>query len=157
MTDPQPVATTAPTKVCPRCGVQAQTAEDRCPSCGKKYKRRIFLKVALGIVVGLLVLIVGCAALIGGAADEVDEQLKQEQNEHSITNTQARSVSLGTTRGAIESRFGRPEDIQEGQTSGLGSDSCIYYNVRNGEILDSWQFCFDGAGADGTLSGKNRY
>jgi hypothetical protein len=157
MTDGGPTPVTAPTKVCPHCGAQAQTFDKRCPHCGKKYKRRTFLKVALGIVGGLLLLIGGCAALIGGAANEVDEQLRKGQNEHSIINSQAKAVSLGTTRREIEARFGRPEDIQEGESAGLGSDSCIYYNVRGGEILDTWQFCFQGAGKDGRLRGKNRY
>lgn len=146
-----------PTKVCQRCGTQAQTAGDRCPGCGKKYKRRIFLKVILGVTAASLLLIVGCAALIGGAANEVNKQLEKAQNEHAISHAQARSVSLGTTRGQVEARFGRPEDVQEGQNAGLGSDSCIYYNVANGELLDSWQFCFEGAGANGKLTGKNRY
>jgi ribosomal protein L40E len=28
-----------PTKVCLRCGVQSQTGADRCPACGKRYRR----------------------------------------------------------------------------------------------------------------------
>jgi len=155
--DSEPVAFTPPTKICPHCGAQAQTIDKRCPNCGKKYKRRIFLKIVLAVFVGGLLLIGGCAALIGGAANEVDKELKKQQSEHSITNAQARSISLGTPRREVESRFGRPGDVQEGENAGLGSDSCIYYNVRNGDILDSWQFCFDGAGRNGTLSSKNRY
>jgi hypothetical protein len=157
VTDPTPPAQAVPIKVCQRCGTQAQTAEDRCPGCGKKYKRRIFLKVMLGVTASCLLLIAGCALLIGGAANEVNQQLEKAQNEHAITNVQARSVSLGTTRGQLEARFGKPEDVQEGQNAGIGSDSCIYYNVENGELLDSWQFCFEGAGASGKLTGKNRY
>lgn len=157
MTDAGPNPTTAPTKVCPHCGAQAQTFDKRCPHCGRKYKRRTFLKVTLAVIGGLLLLIGGCAALIGGAANEVDKQLRKEQNQHSITNAQAKSVSLGTTRREIEARFGPPEDVQEGESTGLGSDSCIYYNLKGGEILDNWQFCFRGAGRSGELTGKNRW
>lgn len=32
-----------PTKVCFRCGVQSQTGADRCPACGKRYRRRNWL------------------------------------------------------------------------------------------------------------------
>ena len=60
----------APTKVCPHCGTQAATTEKKCPSCGKGYKRRTGLKIFAGIVLAGLVLIVGCALLIGGAVDE---------------------------------------------------------------------------------------
>jgi len=30
------------------------------------------------------------------------------------------------------------------------------YNVKGGEILDQWQFCFGGAGKSGKLTTKNR-
>lgn len=45
----------------------------QCPACGKGYrkKNRTVLKVLLGIVVPVIVLAVGCTALIGGAANEV--------------------------------------------------------------------------------------
>ena len=61
---PAPAATpqpTVPTKICPHCAVQSQTASDKCPNCGKKYKVKIkkrggCLRVVLGII-GLLVVI----------------------------------------------------------------------------------------------------
>ena len=30
----------APVKVCPHCGAQAQTVDMKCPNCGKKYKKK---------------------------------------------------------------------------------------------------------------------
>lgn len=113
-------------------------------------------KVVLGVLIGGLLLIGGCVALIGGAANEVDKELDKEQNENAITNDQARSVKLGTTRAEVEQKFGKPESTQESENEGLGADTCIYYNVKGGEVLDQWQFCFGGNGNQGKLRNKNR-
>jgi len=104
----------------------------------------------------VIVGVVGCAALVGGTANEIDKGIQKEQNSNAITNKQARSVKLGTTRGAVESKFGPPKSDQESTNEGLGDDTCIYYNVKGGEILDQWQFCFGGAGKSGKLTTKNR-
>ena len=138
--------------------MQGQTTEDACPNCGKRYKRknRTFTKVLLGVLLAGLLLIGGCIALIGGVATEVDEELQREQNANAITNQQARGVELGTTRREVEERFGPPKSDQESENQGLGEDSCIYYNVRGGEALDQWQFCFEGSGKNGKLRSKNR-
>jgi uncharacterized protein HemX len=114
------------------------------------------LKVMLGVVLGGLLLIGGCVALIGGAANEAEKELDKEQNENAITNKQARSVKLGTTRAEVEQEFGPPKSDQESTNEGLGDDTCIYYNVKGGEILDQWQFCFEGSGQSGKLRSKNR-
>jgi hypothetical protein len=114
------------------------------------------LKVALGMVLGMVVLVAGCAALVGGAANEVDKELKREQNANAITNAQARSLKLGTTRAKVEQRFGAPRDTQESENAGLGKDSCVYYNVKGGKTFDSWQLCFEGDGTAGKLRSKNR-
>jgi Domain of unknown function (DUF4352) len=64
-----------PTKVCPHCGTQSQTASDKCPNCGKKFgkppkRRGGCLRIVGGITVGLIVLIVLIAALSGGGDEE---------------------------------------------------------------------------------------
>jgi hypothetical protein len=107
-------------------------------------------------LIGGLILVIGCAALIGGAADEALEGIDKEQNRNAITNGQARSVKLGTTRAEVESKFGKPKSDQESENAGVGSDTCIYYNLKGGELLDQWQFCFGGKGKQGKLTGKNR-
>jgi len=112
--------------------------------------------VLLGALLAGLILIIGCVALIGGAANEVSNEIDEEQNRNAITNEQARSVKLGTTRADVEEQFGPPESDQESSTEGLGDDSCIYYNIKGGEVLDSWQFCFEGSGTSGKLRSKNR-
>ncbi|CAB4940394.1 unannotated protein [freshwater metagenome] len=42
---------------------------------------KTIVKIGLGIVLGFVLLIGGCAALIGGAASEVDKQMKEEAKE----------------------------------------------------------------------------
>lgn len=55
----------APTRVCPRCATQAQTAGSSCPHCGSSYvKQRMSRKAIAGIL--LIVLLVGATA--GGMA-----------------------------------------------------------------------------------------
>jgi len=115
-----------------------------------------FLKVLLGVVVGGLLLVGGCTALVAGGANEVSKSITKEQNKNAITNEQARALKLGVTLGQVKAKFGKPKDTQESTNEGLGSDTCIYYNIKGGQILDSWQFCFDGAGSGAKLTAKNR-
>lgn len=72
---PPPVQFPVPWKTCPHCRAQAQTLDSRCPHCRKSYKNRTVLKVLLGLTLIGLVFVVGCAALISSAADEVDKEL----------------------------------------------------------------------------------
>lgn len=77
----------APTKVCPNCGTQAQTASDKCPNCNKKYKKKgKALKILL--ILGLLFLLGlgGCVALVGGAANEVSKSIEEDENKPGGTN-----------------------------------------------------------------------
>lgn len=46
----------------------------------KPKKSHTFRNVVLGIVVGSIVVVGGCIALIGGAANEVDKELKKDAN-----------------------------------------------------------------------------
>lgn len=114
------------------------------------------------IVLGTLIVLgiggcVACAAVIGGTAKEIDKSITDELNKNSITNEQARQIEIGATRREVEQTLGPPQDTQEGQSEGLGNDSCIYYNVRDGGLGDQWQFCFDGDRQDGKLRNKQRY
>lgn len=71
MTTPEGPGFTAPTKVCPNCGAQAQTLEDKCPNCGKKYKQKKgggCLKALLLGIVGFIVLIVIIVVAAGGGS-----------------------------------------------------------------------------------------
>lgn len=73
----------APTKVCPNCGVQAQTLDDKCPNCGKKYKQKkshTVRNVLLGITALFVLFVGGCAVLVGTAANEVSNDLEEDAN-----------------------------------------------------------------------------
>ncbi len=112
----------------------------------------LFVVGALAVVVG----VVGCAGVLGEAANEVEEELREKQNRNAITDEQALGVKRGTTRGAVESRFGPPKSDQETSTDGLGDDTCIYYNAKGNRAFRQWQFCFEGSGPSGRLTNKNR-
>lgn len=101
------------------------------------------LKVALGILLACVILIGGCAALIGGAANEVQE----ESDRSAITRQQYREVRTGDTKAEVEAKLGEPTSANEFSTDVEGLDqpvgsSCIYYG-RKGELLAGYQFCFD--------------
>lgn len=70
MTAPDAPSSNVPTKVCPHCGVQSQTAADKCPNCGKKYRQRSrgggCLRTLLFGIVGIIVLIVIIVVATGG-------------------------------------------------------------------------------------------
>lgn len=71
----------APTKVCPNCGAQAQTLDEKCPNCGKKYKQKkshTVRNVLLGIIALFILLFAGCTALVGGAANEVSQGIEED-------------------------------------------------------------------------------
>jgi Protein of unknown function (DUF2510) len=143
--------------------VQGQPAPQAPPpaQAGTPKKESNLLRNCLIAAVAVLLLaglaIGGCVALIGGAADEVGDEIEKSQNRNAITNTQARQLEIGTRRSVVEERFGPPENTQEGENEGLGRDSCIYYNIKGGSIGDQWQFCFEGSGRNGKLRSKNRY
>lgn len=152
-----PVA--GPTKVCPHCGTMSQTTAKKCPNCGKGYKKRTALKVFLGICLLGLVGIVGCAALIGGAANEVSKQLDAEQKAHAITRAQYDSLKIGMSESAVTAKLGKdPENKQEFESKSFVGDepsnsSCIYYNKSGGSFGDVYQLCF----TEGKLDAKNSY
>lgn len=154
----QPPAFQAPQKACPHCSAVSQTLDERCPNCGKKFKKRTLLKVLVAIAVVGMLFIAGCAALIGGAATEIDEELDKQQNQSAITQQQFKSLKMGTTQKQVEKKFGPPADSQEmeSEISELdveSSMSCIYYNREGGSFGDMFQLCFD----DGKLNSKNAY
>lgn len=155
MTEPQEV--TAPTKVCPNCGAQAQTLGKKCPHCGKGYKKRTLLKVFVGLCVLGLIGIIGCAALIGGTANEISKQLSEDQEKSAISTQQFKSLELGMTEQMVRKQLGKaPQDRQALESEGILSNepvtsTCIYYNQAEGEWLDTYQLCFE----NGRLTSKN--
>lgn len=118
------------------------------------------IKVMLGLILGSVVLIAGCAALLGGAANQV----QKESDKTAITPAQYSSATTGViTRREVEARFGTPQTSDEVQAEGVQgipdsdfSQACIYYN-REGELASLYQFCFDGTGGGAKLQTKASY
>jgi hypothetical protein len=111
------------------------------------------LKITLGILLAVVVLIVGCTALIGAGVNEA----QKDSDKTSITVAEYESVKVGpggNSRDRLVSRFGEPSSAQEvkGEVPEAGLD-CIYYN-REGEFASIYQFCF---GADGRAETKSSF
>ncbi len=111
------------------------------------------VKIFLGVVLAGVVLIVGCFAIVGYGIDEGVKEVERDQNRNAISNREARRVKIRTSKEDVIAKLGEPRNTQEGENEGLGQDSCIYYNLRGGEVLDSWQFCFD---SRDRLTSRNR-
>jgi hypothetical protein len=117
------------------------------------------MKIALGLILGAIVLIVGCTALIGTAADEAIDELDREQRAHAIPKSAYDRMRIGMTEKQVVATAGkRPEDRQDFESEGIldsepERSSCIYYNRAGGEFGDSFQLCF----TDGRLDSKNAY
>jgi len=140
----------------------SEWTELRRPAASSAPRRRrggTVMKVALGVVLGGVLLIAGCAALIGGAANEAVKELDAEQERHAITKQAFDSAKLGWSEQRLIEHVGKqPEDKQEFTNEGFldeepSESSCIYFNRTGGEFGDAFQFCFD----DGRLSSKNAY
>lgn len=107
------------------------------------------MKVALGIIIGCVVLIGGCAVIIGAGVDEA----QKDSDKTAITPAEYASVKTGpngNSRKRIISRFGKPQSSDDVQAEGVEgipesdfSQSCIYYS-RKGDLASLYQFCFDG-------------
>jgi hypothetical protein len=111
---------------------------------------RTIFKVALGVIVGGAVLIVGCAAVIGVGVEEA----VRETERSGVSDQAVKSLPEGATRQEVEESLGEPMDDQELDAKGREFDaSCIYYQ-RKGDLTGMWQLCFD---ADGKLESRNRY
>lgn len=105
---------------------------------------KTIFKIALGIVLGCVVLIAGCTALLGAGLDEA----QKESDRTAITPAQYQSIKTGQSRESVESKLGEPQSRDEWETEieGLGEEpigsECIYYG-RKGEFASIYQFCFD--------------
>ena len=101
------------------------------------------VKVALGVVLGLTVLIVGCSALLGAGASSV----QKESDKTAITSQEYSATKTGDLRRDVEARLGKPSSRDEFSSETKGLDEpvgsrCVYYN-REGEFASIFQFCFD--------------
>lgn len=117
------------------------------------------VKIAIGVVLGGVLLIAGCAALISAGADDAVKELNAEQEAHAITKERFDSTKIGWSEARVIKHAGKePEDKQEFNDESFVDNepqqsSCIYYNRKGGDFGDVFQFCFDA----GKLRSKNAY
>jgi len=95
-------------KVCPNCGLQSQTASDRCPSCGKKYKQKKpggCLRTIGIATLALVALIVAIAVFSRGDEDEPSgnggETAQAEEPEQSNRATDDNEPHVGPRESVI--------------------------------------------------------
>jgi hypothetical protein len=126
----------APAKICPRCAVMSRTTTDRCPNCGRRYRRRVAAPTSVGLVI---------AVLLGGGGYLLLRDGDDHKQERAVTYQQATATPFDSPRAGVIARLGKPK------RSELTSDkrSCIYYNIE-GQPGNEWQFCF----RKGKLVGK---
>jgi hypothetical protein len=122
-------------KVCRYCSVQSRTASDNCPSCGKPYTRQSMLRPLLVVAALMLALALGygLTSLIisdDGGGGQVD----QRQPPGVIRFEQGDAIPVGTPRGTVLERLGRP-------LPGRGEPGCVYYAISD-QPESVWRFCF---------------
>jgi hypothetical protein len=135
-----PATSTVPTKVCPHCGTQSQTAADKCPNCGKAYRQKkggCLKWVGVSLLV-LVVLIAGCTALLaGGGGDDEDTAsppppaaTEQAEEEKSADEAEADGIGDGTHNVG--------DDIAAGTYRSTGDESCYWARLAgfSGELDD---------------------
>jgi hypothetical protein len=114
------------------------------------------LKVMLGVVLAGVLLIAGCAVLIGSAAEDAVNEVEQEADAHALTPAEFRSIQKGSTIVQVRSEFGQPESSDNTESiTGRGRDRCLYYNQKSAGVLEGemYQLCFE----RGKLRAKNQY
>lgn len=105
-------------------------------------------KVALGVILGLCVLIGGCVALVGVGVNEASK----EADKTAITQSDWRKVKTGMSKDEVADAIGKPDEDkqQEWETEtpeslggGTVSSDCWYY-AKPGDLgLPSYQVCFN--------------
>lgn len=108
----------------------------------KKRRGGSVIKVALGVILGLTVLIVGCAAIIGSSADKAIKDTQKQSDKTGITATQFKAVKIGTLRSDVRSQLVVPPEDKDSTAIQDYKSECLYYN-RKGHLFDIYQFCFE--------------
>ena len=158
---PQGHAPGAAPRVCAHCGAPGYAGAERCHSCGKRYGSSRGLWWAIGIASALIlavIIVLGlvCGSLVGGAGDLArkgldiaGEELERLQRQSSISQSAFAGVKPGTSRAAVETKLGKPADLQQtGSAGGLPNEppgsSCLYYYERGQSVFagPTYRFCF---------------
>lgn len=114
-------------RACPRCGWLTPVAAARCARCGVAYRRgHLAWKIVVGVGLAACLLIGGCVVFL---------------TPPTVSNEQARSIAIGTTRGEVESRLGDGKSAHETGFTG----PCLDYGEK-GDFTATWRFCFGAPG-----------
>jgi hypothetical protein len=94
---------------------------------------KLILKITAGILLAGVLTTVGCAALIGGAADSVTKD--QEKNAASVA--QVKQLHHGMTRREVHAVMApaKPNLDSSSATEGLGTSAIENYDVKDGGKL----------------------
>lgn len=110
---------------------------------------KTIIKIVLGIVIATVLLVGGCAALVGGALNSATK----DGAEHAISQAEFKALKQGDSLSDVLDRLGEPKDRQTMQNQGIGKTVYLYYNVEGGDLGDQYQITF----TNGVLDGKNAY
>jgi hypothetical protein len=103
---------------------------------------KTIVKIALGMVLGATILIVGCAALLGAGANKAIHDIRKSNDAHGITTAQYHSIKLGEKHSEVEAALVvSPVSRDDTQIANYNS-SCSYYTQRGHVLGDFFQFCF---------------
>lgn len=152
-----------PIKTCPHCSAQTQTFDQKCPHCGKSYivkKKHTVRNVLLGITLLIILTFAGCAALIGGAATSVSNDLHKKQARSAITTTQWNSIKVGQSKAKVlqivAPAVPSDEQTMESDSGTVNYNSnCLYFYKAEDKSFQviSYQVCL----SNGKVESKSSY
>lgn len=120
---------------------------------------KLMFKIVGSILIAFVLMLGGCAVLIGGAVNEVDKSVQKTTSsnaKHAMSEKTFKQVK--TDRATPYERFVKrhgepdPEMTQEQHVDGTELLT-IYYHIEGGGLMDMYQFSF----TDGKLDGKGKY
>ncbi|MCR5787934.1 MAG: zinc ribbon domain-containing protein [Bacilli bacterium] len=128
-------------KKCKHCGNDVAKSAKSCPNCGGKLGAPLIVRL-LGLVLGIILIVVGCSKLLSDAADEIDKENK-ESFSHVITKEYSDSYSHyieGTVKNLKDKDFSyvQIEFVcydKEGNNIGTAVD-----NTNNLLANETWKF-----------------
>lgn len=152
-----------PTKTCPSCSAQSQTFDQKCPHCGKSFmvkKKHTVRNVLLGLTALFILVLAGCAVLVGGAATSVSNDTKKQEAKSAITVAQWDTIKAGMTKAQVLAivKPAVPSDEQTTQSQSKDfnyNSNCLYFNKAEDTSFSAiaYQVCL----SNGKVESKNSF
>jgi ribosomal protein L40E len=121
-----------PLKICRRCSIGSRTDAERCPNCGRRYRRR-WQAWALAVAIVVLAFAAGYTGRQLLSNDSGDKGSSAE-----ITAEQAGAIPLGISRPELVDRLDTDPTVV--QPVGRGQ-ICLFYPLAD-HPDSAWAFCF---------------